>query len=1737
MPNNTKTLTRGKAIIRARDGAASTITITADDGVVSDVSGDIKRSSGSGYDVKLTTPFRTAFADTPSVKSRLDNPYNVQLYPAPTTYDTQIPLNFLFYTYTFVEALAPTYLDVPTEETEVYAAYASTYLVTETGGVVSEWFNALDPLSTVTISSWTGTPDIDLENGFIRFDRTEPTWATLGTASTFTSPTSTGNFTLGIGLEILSVGAVESTVFASIFQSNGAGRGVFLGIVDEGTHDTLRFRAYDGTGAELYTLDYPFPDSTYPKDLDIFITGNANTARMYINGVEEASDTIALEAGDHDFPLHIGRLTSTTGAYLDAEVRGLLLLNTGITPSEVEEWGFWFRGQKPPLYLGDELLVLDTMALDQTGGEVIRWEDATPNNNDFVREPGLSPLYLSNAGDESPAVLFSTSRMNGPVNLVAERDAFTVIAYVQALSTDSNQKAIFMASTGTSESLTRLGLFQQNTVVNAAARRLDTDGSVQITTGAGAVVVGEWKIFAVDVNWQTRTMRLYDGTTVVASSSAVGSSAGATPATNSMTVTVGMSTGSPRYLNANVRTLLCYDRILTTQEMEDVQDMIIQRYAPKGLNAYPELTLWMDATEINTLYADTSGTTNVTTNGDLIARWDNRLGAGNLIGFFSNPTPAAQVLYRPSGINGLPSVEFEIGRKLLGSGVTEAATSWTVLAVLTQDQVDAFGKYLLDFSNTRLIFQIDYVNTAGDGPAYFEGTHRRSESPNPLNTPFVLAFRLNAATGFGEIYRDGALLATLVYDPVSLSNANVGFGGHYINPDVEHNGLVGEVGMFRRAITDFELAKTINLMKRKWLFARTEEELSTPVAWWHVDDLEALFNDGDRVGTWTDRINAVDLVQADNLRRPVWDEVRGTLEFSKNGLYWMSFNDIAPLLSSTGVATFMIVYRQYDVNAQSAIFGNFPASPSSTNKSILWYDSSDGWRTYSDATNSVMLVPEPPHEVVLTWEIDTVNGTYRFFVNHTLRSSYEGPVPSFAATDRWTLGMDWDGTTPTDGNNMDVYEVLVWNRVLTDYERTVAIDRSAYDHDVPVEIIIDEDVVEPDAPEIQVWTPAESDVACWIDISNSDYLQLSGSNITGATDRSGNGNDADIEGPGTVILGSINGIQAAQHNSADTGLRVPNQGYTDIFWVQNTSDTSYVNFTSDDGNDWFFRAQDGSALSTVSSQSGSPVLWVDGQQAFFSDQNAVHDSLAGASIAHASNLDLSTWLDIRIFQFGAFEPAFSYEGEWGEMLFFLEPLSNPDRQKVEGYLAHKWGLTANLPVDHPYKTEPPLAAGYVDWTPIDSGAWYDASTDSNLLLFGSEVTGMRDLTGNARTISTVNSGVLTRDVTINGVQAISFPTPETTRALSVANFFPVSMFAVQETVDLNYALLSQGSFSYLGIAQSGSADQLNSNATLGGITVDGTLVDPLSRDSLYTSLDGVPRQLHAFDINLSWYNSAFNPYHYPTAPWQYSGKLGEMVFYTVTPDDTTVKKVEGYLGHKWKITPSLPAEHPYKNRKPLVTGDIPSFINVAAYEADRGIAVNDNAPVPQWDPVIGAVPLLQANGANQPTFRASAAYSKLPSVQFAGSHYMDALLGNIGAGNTVIVVGEKTANGVQHTWFDTPNPAARNHLFIEIGNTWSLFAGSVIADATETSPQVGDLHMVACVFDGAESFLRVDRDNYTLNANPGTADMQDLRIGMNVNVAYGGHFYLHAIYVTDLVLSNAQLNEIYTYCRRKWRTP
>lgn len=50
-----------------------------------------------------------------------------------------------------------------------------------------------------------------------------------------------------------------------------------------------------------------------------------------------------------------------------------------------------------------------------------------------------------------------------------------------------------------------------------------------------------------------------------------------------------------------------------------------------------------------------------------------------------------------------------------------------------------------------------------------------------------------------------------------------------------------------------------------------------------------------------------------------------------------------------------------------------------------------------------------------------------------------------------------------------------------------------------------------------------------------------------------------------------------------------------------------------------------------------------------------------------------------------------FNGEVAEKIITTSDLSTADRQKLEGYLAWKWGLEANLPAGHPFKNTPPTA--------------------------------------------------------------------------------------------------------------------------------------------------------------------------------------------------------------------------------------------------------------------------------------------------------------------------------------------------------------------------------------------------------------------------------------------------------------
>nr|MCU0780109.1 InlB B-repeat-containing protein [Akkermansiaceae bacterium] len=80
----------------------------------------------------------------------------------------------------------------------------------------------------------------------------------------------------------------------------------------------------------------------------------------------------------------------------------------------------------------------------------------------------------------------------------------------------------------------------------------------------------------------------------------------------------------------------------------------------------------------------------------------------------------------------------------------------------------------------------------------------------------------------------------------------------------------------------------------------------------------------------------------------------------------------------------------------------------------------------------------------------------------------------------------------------------------------------------------------------------------------------------------------------------------------------------------------------------------------------------------------------------------------------------------GEVLIVRGVITNDDRQKAEGYLAHKWGMADKLPDGHPHKDEAPLGSHTFAEAAL-GGAATDADNDP-LIIAWSVVSGPGDVT-------------------------------------------------------------------------------------------------------------------------------------------------------------------------------------------------------------------------------------------------------------------------------------------------------------------------------------------------------------------------------------------------------------------------
>jgi hypothetical protein len=281
-----------------------------------------------------------------------------------------------------------------------------------------------------------------------------------------------------------------------------------------------------------------------------------------------------------------------------------------------------------------------------------------------------------------------------------------------------------------------------------------------------------------------------------------------------------------------------------------------------------------------------------------------------------------------------------------------------------------------------------------------------------------------------------------------------------------------------------------------------------------------------------------------------------------------------------------------------------------------------------------------------------------------------------------------------------------------------------------------------------------------------------------------------------------------------------------------------------------------------------------------------------------------------------------------EILVYNSVLTTSERQQVEGYLAHKWGLSLSIPSTHPFYSIRPHLRTFQPTDVTGCQLWLDAADTSSMTFSGSTITQWSDKSGNGYH-ATIASGRIGATYS-SALNAVNFATSSTGYVTSYpANPTNETMFVV-----FNNPTPSSGNNILIGGVQ--GARSLGAGYTNAGIGTVGNLntqVVWLASTGTYTagttvfttsqftpssnsiSLNGgtaASGGAPGFTAGRVTYLGvdATNPVFY------YVGYAMEILFYNSILTTSQRQQVEGYLAHKWGLTTPIPSTHPFKSILP-----------------------------------------------------------------------------------------------------------------------------------------------------------------------------------------------------------------------------
>jgi hypothetical protein len=210
----------------------------------------------------------------------------------------------------------------------------------------------------------------------------------------------------------------------------------------------------------------------------------------------------------------------------------------------------------------------------------------------------------------------------------------------------------------------------------------------------------------------------------------------------------------------------------------------------------------------------------------------------------------------------------------------------------------------------------------------------------------------------------------------------------------------------------------------------------------------------------------------------------------------------------------------------------------------------------------------------------------------------------------------------------------------------------------------------------------------WLDASDASSITSNSNNdVSQWNDKSGNNNhvtQANVANQPTKGVSKISFVGSNDNMLANSAIKISD---VDIYYVRRQPLASSIDFN---GGGYAMCSKNGNG-SAINSGFGSPSYFVNGTPETPANRGQMYDLINTNKKMMLSvvGANMSSWSSFGLSNYGG---EWRFEGDFFEIILVDgSTVDDAMRQKIEGYLAHKWGLEADLPIGHPYKTKAPLS--------------------------------------------------------------------------------------------------------------------------------------------------------------------------------------------------------------------------------------------------------------------------------------------------------------------------------------------------------------------------------------------------------------------------------------------------------------